>query len=88
MQAPILSRTMLLEKLRDGTFRHHDWNLVTTTLGAMLEPRTLVRPGGEMKNDDVYDSNYTDWLVLDGAAESGLLDAGLSLQWPRVFNTL
>jgi len=87
MQLPITSRTMLFERLRDGTFRHLDFNLVNTSLGAMIEPRTLIRANGAMRNEDVYESAFTDWLVLDGAT-IGQFGLTACNQWPRVFNTL
>jgi hypothetical protein len=87
MNAPILSRTMLFARLRDGTLRHLDFNLVGTSLGAMLEPRTLIRANGAMVNEDVYDSNFTDFQILDGAGEALLVPCGLSSQWPKTFNS-
>lgn len=87
MTAPILSRSMLLSRLRDGTLQHLDYNLVQTTLGPMIEPRTLIRASGAMKNDDVYDSNFTDVVIVSDAERLALGINGWS-QWPRVFNTL
>jgi hypothetical protein len=91
MNAPIRSRTMLLMQLRDGTLRHLDWNLVTTTLGRMLEPRTLIKATGAMKNEDPYDSGFTDVLVLTeaDAVQVGVRGGlGGGDCWPRVFNSL
>lgn len=88
MNAPILSRTALFDTLRDGSLRRLDWNLVNTSLGAMLEPVTLYRDGGTMKNDDVYDSAFTDVKVIGGTDVALLTQCGLSSQWPRVFNSL
>ena len=60
-RAPIQNRTLFYTKLRDGTFRLLDWNLVNhATLGAMMEPRQ-VRYIDDTKvvNVDVYDVNFT-----------------------------
>ncbi len=86
MKAPILSRTLCLARLRDGTLRLLDFQLVTTSLGGMIEPRPVSRACGSSMNEDPYDSAYTDIVVLDGAgiaAVPGIDD----VQWPRTFNT-
>ena len=86
MKAPIQSRTLLLQRLRDGSLMLLDYNLVSTSLGLMLEPRTVNRSSGNMQNEDVYDSSYTDIRILDhaGIAE---VPGITNFQWPRVFNT-
>lgn len=84
MKAPILRRTLLYERLRDGSFRLLDFAIVNTSLGAMIEPRTLFRPGGGMVNEDVYDSSFTDLLE---ATPGVLASVGFGgEQWPKQFN--
>jgi len=88
MNAPITSRTLLFERLRDGSFRILDYTVVGTSLGTMLEPRTLIRANGAMTNEDVYGSSFTGWEILDGASVGQYKASGLSEQWPKVFNSL
>ena len=87
MKAPILSRTLLYAPLRDGSLRLLDFTLVGTSLGAMLESRSLVRDGTAVTNEDVYDGSFTDIKLADGAMVAQLGLQGLE-QWPRTFNTL
>lgn len=55
----ILNRTVFYTKLRDGSFRFLDWNLVQTTLGAMLEPRQIrYIDDTKIVNVDVFDMNF------------------------------
>jgi hypothetical protein len=60
--ATILSRTVFYDKGNDGIFRFHDWALVNTTLGTMLEPRAVLNPiympGGS--GVDFDDRDYSD----------------------------
>lgn len=64
---PIKSRTLLIIKLRDGTYRLSDWNIVNTSLGAMLEPRSQrTIDGGKVVNRDPYDmENFNDFVVYN-----------------------
>jgi hypothetical protein len=39
---PILDRQEHFFRLSDGTFADFDWNLVNTSLGAMVEPRQMI----------------------------------------------
>lgn len=87
MKAPILSRTALYERLRDGSLRHLEFNVVETSLGTMLEPRTLIRANGAMVNEDPYDSSFSNIRIIDGAEVAQLVPMGLSSQWPKNFNT-
>jgi hypothetical protein len=65
-KTPILSRTLITMQTSDGTFRICDWNLVSTSLGAMVEPRCMTRrPGDGIQNEDILDSSYTDTLRLN-----------------------
>lgn len=83
---PILGRTMLYERLRDGTIHLLDWNLVSTTLGLMIEPRTMIRATGNMQNSDPYENGYTDMLEVPQATLFATYNFGGS-QWPRVYNS-
>ena len=86
MNVPILSRTLLYRRLpRGGGYELLDWCIVNTTLGAMVEPRTIMRNGGDIKNTDVFDAAFTDIQLVDDAALASLGFAGT--QWPRVYNT-
>ena len=84
-KAPILSRTRLYETLRDGSFRNLDWNLVNTTLGAMMEPVSIVM--GPITQRDPYDESFTDRMSISGDQQYQLMGTGGQL-WPRTFNTL
>lgn len=86
MNTPILRRTLLYERLRDGTYSLLDFCIVNTTLGAMVEPRTLNRATGAMRNDDVYDSAFNDILEATPAVLGAIGFSGQ--QWPRVYNSL
>lgn len=59
-KAPILSRECFYDRLRDGSFRDLDWNLVNTSLGAMLEPRQLSigHRNGRLPNVDAKDASF------------------------------
>lgn len=57
-KAPILNRQGFYTKLRGGTYRDLDWNLVNTSLGAMVEPRQLVLvAGGKITEKDRFDGD-------------------------------
>ncbi|HEX7767271.1 MAG TPA: hypothetical protein VF443_11190 [Nitrospira sp.] len=86
MNVPILSRTTFYTPQASGTLRHLEWNLVQTTLGGMIEPRTLYRPGENVKLDDVHDSDFTDIKVLS-KVDAGFYSSTplFSNQWPKQF---
>lgn len=86
MKEPILTRSLLYEQLRDGSLRMLDFALVGTSLGAMLEPRSLIRPGGAIVNEDPYDTSFTDIKFVDGTQIAALQLQ--SEQWPKTFNML
>jgi hypothetical protein len=67
-----------------GTLREADFNIVNTTLGAMIEPKTIYRDGGAIVAENPFDSDITDIKILD-EAEMAFYSASplLSLQWPR-----
>lgn len=93
MNVPILTRSACFTKIQGGTskgapgtHRHLDFNIVTTTLGIMIEPRTLYRPGENMKQDDIKDSDYTDIRVLTKADAGFFANTPLfANQWPKTF---
>ena len=60
-KGPILNREVFYDTLGDGTLRFLDWNLVSTELGAMIEPRSLsVLPANnKVVQVDVVDSSFT-----------------------------
>lgn len=78
--APILTRTLLWETLSDGTIHVLDWQLVQTSLGQMIEPRTLVRPIGDVKDEDLFESGFTDMRKVQSDAMWGLFNFAGS-QW-------
>ena len=79
---PITSRTLLYERLSDGSLHQHDWNLVQTSLGAMIEPRTLWRPGGDQQDEDLLESAYTTLQAM--TVDTLLSDYGFAgSQWPH-----
>lgn len=64
------------------TYRRYEWNLVTTSLGSMLELRGDMLRGGlqlplGLTNEDVYETDVTDVqiLSLDQLAQSGAAGA-------------
>lgn len=61
-RTPILARFAFYERLRDGTFRDLDWNVVNTSLGAMVEPRQIIMfDHHTMTDKDRFDGdNFTD----------------------------
>ena len=60
-KTPILSRTLQYTRLRDKTVRLSDWNIVSTTLGMMVEPRRMIYvDNSKVVNMDIYDTNFTD----------------------------
>jgi hypothetical protein len=43
-KTPITDRTVFQVKNPDGTYRFLDWQLVNTSIGAMMEPRAVPFP--------------------------------------------
>lgn len=64
-KGPVLSRELFYDKLRDGTFRDLDWALVNTTLGAMLEPRSIATVGSPVRQVDALDVSFTRRTQMD-----------------------
>jgi len=79
--APILTRTLLWEALSDGTIHQLDWNLVTTSLGQMVEPRSLVRQA-PVQNEDFLDSGYSGMRKLQSDVMYTQIGFAGS-QWPH-----
>lgn len=85
-KAPILNREAFYSKLRDGSFRDLDWNLVNTSLGAMVEPRQLRRvDGGKVVHQDVYDNSFNRRTEFDENQMATLMGTA-GLQLPVDFN--
>ena len=79
---PILRRTLLYQKLpRNGGIRLLDFNLVATSLGTMIESRSINRAAGSAANEDVFDNSFTDMQPADDAT-FGQIQGLNSLQWP------
>lgn len=58
-KTPILSRESFYDVLNDGTYRDLDWNLVTTSVGACVEPRNILGFGlGKVTQVDIVDASY------------------------------
>ncbi|HEX7767270.1 MAG TPA: hypothetical protein VF443_11185, partial [Nitrospira sp.] len=83
---PITSRTLYYQQLSDGTFRLADWMLSTTSLGVMVEPRTVQRPFNNIKDEDGFDSSISTISVLP-AMPTGVYAfdqmAYAGTQWPH-----
>lgn len=85
-KTPVTSRTLFWETLSDGSLVLLDWHQVSTSLGLMIEPRTILRPMGEYRDEDLFDSSFSDLqrtpaiptgnYALDQAIHSGRL-------WPH-----
>jgi hypothetical protein len=86
-KAPILDRECFYEILRDGTTRDLDWNLVNTSLGAMLEARTLVTIGGPVQQWDPYDMSVNRRTPMSTEMFASLMQGSGGDLWPRTFNT-
>lgn len=85
-KAPILTRTLLYDRLRDGSIMFLDWCFVGTSLGMMVEARTVLRNGFSV-NEDPYDTNATDLLPFSRDQLFSTVNSGGDLM-PRTYNTL
>lgn len=81
-RAPITSRTLLFEKLADGTLHQLDVCLVQTSLGQMVELRSILRPFGDIKDEDFVDSSYTQSVVMQSSDLFSKTNFG-GCQWPH-----
>ena len=89
-KAPITARTLYWELLDDGVTKQVlDWCLVTTSLGDMVEPRLIAKQSGNMKNEDLVDSGYSDIVGLPRVPTGNyaLDQATVSSQWPHYRST-
>lgn len=87
-KAPILSRFRLYERMRDGSERDLEWNVVNTSLGQMIEPRSHTIHFGAMPQRDPYDlENVNGRQLIQADQMPSLLGTGGDL-WPRTYNTL
>ena len=58
-RTPILDRETYYYQLPDGTYADFDWNIVNTSLGAMVESRPLLRaPGDNFEPVDLIDASF------------------------------
>jgi hypothetical protein len=83
--APIVSRTLLWRRLSDGTVQVLDWNTVTTSLGAMVESRSIAKARDGIADENLFDSSFSA-LSVAPVVPSGnyALDQLMSsAQWPH-----
>lgn len=64
-RAPILSREGYYKKLSDGTMVPLDWNVVGTSLGAMIEQRQVCVTTSPLAAIDAKDAGFTRMLEMD-----------------------
>jgi hypothetical protein len=77
---------LVYTRISDGTIRLLEWNLVTTSLGVMVEPRCITKQTGAMQNEDLIDSSFTDLQTLPVAPTGNYALDQLgwgSSQWPH-----
>lgn len=87
-KAPITSRTWLYELLDDGSLSPVPFNLVSTSLGQMVEWKVItLRPGDSIQNADEVDMSFSDLLRVTQGTPTGnyALDQLLlnGSQWPH-----
>jgi hypothetical protein len=88
-KAPILHRTRFVDVLRDGTQIFLDWNLVNTSLGAMMEPVSMAHAPGQLQQTtqgDPYDVSFNALLPMSRDALFSITNSGGEL-FPRTYNT-
>lgn len=85
--APLTARVLLWQQLDNGEYQVVDWYLVTTSLGDMVESRTVVRLGDDIQNEDLRDSAYTAIQKIaplpTGNYALDQLAYGAGSQWPH-----
>ena len=66
-KGPILRREVFYDILGDKSIRFLDWNLVNTSLGAMIEPRQLcpVPSNGPVVQVNVVDTSFDKMSFMD-----------------------
>lgn len=86
-KAPILSRDVFYTRLRDGSFKYLDWNLVNTEQGACVEPRNLIPVVfGAITQLDPYDTSFTRETQINEDEIPALFGTG-GQQVPLDYNT-
>ena len=86
MKEPIISRTLLVDSLRDGTKYQLDWNLVDAGLGLMLEPVSISYVNADaVAHIDAIDEGFTKILEIDEDVMQTTFNTGGSLLF-RNFN--
>lgn len=86
-KAPILSRECYYDVRRDGSFVDLDWNLVNTSLGAMVEPAmqsVVLSPVVQLDLDDMVSFNRR--VQMDETVMFGTLGTA-GIQVPSDYNT-
>ena len=81
-RAPITTRTMLWERRSDSTVYLLDWSLVTTSLGTMVESRSVIRGPDGIKDEDLVDSGYSAMQLLSAEDLYAQYNVG-GAQWPH-----
>lgn len=66
-RSPILSREIFYDVLNDGSFRELDFALVNTSLGAMIESRSIasVPASGKITQVDAVDASFNRITQMD-----------------------
>ena len=82
---PVTARTLIYNRLRDGSIKLSDWAVVNTSLGAMMELRSSVSASGV--NVDPYDGNFTDIMEVSESKMFSLFGVSADAV-PRIYNTL
>lgn len=73
MHSPILSRERFYARTREGHFRDLDFNLVQTSIGAMVEPRQVRLVDGGAWNSDIEEYSFDRQSEADPATLAGVL---------------
>lgn len=85
-KAPILSRECYYDVRRDGSIIDLDWNLVNTSLGAMVEPAmqsAIMSPVVQLDLDDI---SFTRRVQMDETVMFATLGTA-GIQIPADYNT-
>ena len=86
-KAPVTTRTLVWERLEDGTIHLLDWCLVNTSLGMMVESRCITKQTGDIRDEDLFDSSFTDMAVIPPAPSGNYAFDQVAFyngaQWPH-----
>lgn len=78
--SPILSREAFYTRTREGKYRDLDFNIVTTSIGTMVEPRFGRYVDGGVWNGDVEEYSFDRRTEADPTTLPGLLGTFGELQ--------